>query len=222
MKKSVKAVIAAATAAAVLLGSGAAAFAAQKNEETKTVTEVTEEVKEETVSSNEEVSKETEEKEDILSNDEVVYVFTDANGNVNKVMDSIWIEDDSDKVQDAKAADLPLTVKVEYKLDGKAVKPENLKGKSGHLEVNVNFENNRFEYKEINGEEEKVYVPFLASTVTALDNEKYTNVTVSNGRVVYDGARYAVVGVALPGLKEDLNIGTDEVEIFVIYFAHID
>ena len=80
MKKSVKAVIAAATAAAVLFGSGAAAFAAQKNEETKTVTEVTEEAKEETVSSNEEVSKETEEKEDILSNDEVVYVFTDANG----------------------------------------------------------------------------------------------------------------------------------------------
>ena len=192
MKKSIKALIAVTLTASVLLGSGDVAYAAQSKEDNGKVT------KEETTA---------------LSNDEVVYVFTDSTGNVTKVMDSIWIEEDEDRVQDAKSANLPLDVKVEYKLDGKKVTPQNLKEKSGHLEVKVSFDNKRFEYKEINGQKEKVYVPFLASTVTAMDNEKYSNVTVSNGRVVYDGARYAVVGLALPGLKEDLNLDVESEEV---------
>lgn len=219
MKKSIKALIAVTLTASVLLGSGAVAYAAQNKEDNGKVTKEemvsldksvsSNEIK--TVSSNEQVSlnKET----DALSNDEVVYVFTDSTGSVTKVMDSVWIEEDEDRVQDAKSANLPLDVKVEYKLDGKTVKPDSLKGKSGHLEVKVSFDNKRFEYKEINGQKEKVYVPFLASTVTALDNEKFSNVSVSNGRVVYDGARYAVVGLALPGLKEDLNLDADKEEV---------
>jgi len=211
MKKSVKSIACVALTISVLLGSGGVSYAAQNKEDNEKVTKEETVSLDKTVSSNEQVS--LDEKEDILSDDEVVYVFTDSTGNVTKVMDSIWIEEDKDKVQDAKSSNLPLDVKVEYKLDGKTVTPKKLKGKSGHLEVKVTFDNKRFEYKEINGQKEKVYVPFLASTVTAMDNEKYSNVTVSNGRVVYDGARYAVVGLALPGLKEDLNLDVESEEV---------
>ena len=38
----------------------------------------------------------TPQKEDVMS-DEVVYVFADESGNVNKVMDSVWIEEGEEK-----------------------------------------------------------------------------------------------------------------------------
>ncbi|MBR5993208.1 MAG: hypothetical protein IK018_05340 [Lachnospiraceae bacterium] len=216
MKKTGKKFTAIIVSLAVVVGSTIGAFAAEKagvtneyisyaeeKEDASAETTVEEAVSENTVA----VS------EDDISNDEVVYVFTDSNGSVEKVMDSIWIKDGEDKTQTDADADLPLTVEVKYSLDGKEVAPESLSGKSGHLKAEISFTDNRYEYKEINGNEEKIYVPFLASAVTALDGEKYSNVTVSNGRVINDGARYAVVGVALPGLKEDLDISANEVEI---------
>ncbi|MCR4677247.1 MAG: hypothetical protein K5679_00685 [Lachnospiraceae bacterium] len=216
MKKTGKKFTAIIVSLAVVAGSTIGAFAAEKagvtneyisyaeeKEDAYAETTVEEAVSENTVAAPDED----------VSNDEVVYVFTDSNGSVEKVMDSIWIKDGEDKTQTEADADLPLTVSVKYSLDGKEIAPDALTGKSGHLKAEVSFANNRYEYKEINGNEEKIYVPFLASAVTALDGEKYSNVTVSNGRVINDGARYAVVGVALPGLKEDLDISANEVEI---------
>ena len=222
MKNNTKKIIAAALALTVALGGSCYAFASQaKNEDkkntdsTETVSELTEAVSGPEVPAEEENSIEDAvktEDEKIVSDDEVVYVFTDANGQVSKVMDSILIENDKETEEAEKAEsakDLPVTIKVSYSLDGKAIAPEELAGKSGHLSIDVTFTDNAYEVREINGKNEKIYVPFMASTVMVLDSEKYSNVTVSNGRVVFDGARYAVAGIALPGLKEDLQLDAE-------------
>ena len=218
MKKTGKSITAVLVSLAVVAGSTLGCFAAQKNvtgEAASVEAAETVEVLNDTEAAVTEAVKEVKEeaKEEVTTDDEVVYVFTDSRGKVEKVMDSIWISNDEDKTQTGKEADLPIGVDVKYYLDGKSIAPENLSGKSGHLKVEVLFTNNRYEMKTINGKEEKIYVPFLASAVTALDGEKYTNVTVSSGRVVNDGARYAVVGVSLPGLKEDLDIDDNTVDI---------
>ena len=216
MKKTGKKFTAIIVSLAVVAGSTIGAFAAEKagvTNEYLSYAEEKEKTSVETTADETATENDTAASEEDISNDEVVYVFTDSNGSVEKVMDSIWIKDGEDKTQTEADADLPLAVSVKYSLDGRDVAPENLSGKSGHLAATVSFTNNRYEYKEINGNKEKIYVPFLASAVTALDGEKFSNVTVSNGRVINDGARYAVVGIALPGLKEDLDISAGEVEI---------
>ena len=215
MKKTGKKFTAIIVSLAVVAGSTIGAFAAEKagvTNEYLSYAEEKEKTSVETTADETATENDTAASEEDISNDEVVYVFTDSNGSVEKVMDSIWIKDGEDKTQTEADADLPLAVSVKYSLDGRDVAPENLSGKSGHLAATVSFTNNRYEYKEINGNKEKIYVPFLASAVTELDGEKFSNVTVSNGRVINDGARYAVVGIALPGLKEDLDISAGEVK----------
>ena len=219
MRKTGKSITAILIGAAVVLGSTFGCFAAQKTtaEETAEVAASVEIVQDTETALAEAVkeveAEKAEAKEEIKTDDEVVYVFTDSEGKVEKVMDSIWISNNEDKTQSGNDADLPIGVNLKYYLNGKSISPESLSGKSGHLKVEVLFTNNRYEMKTINGKEEKIYVPFLASAVTALDGEKFTNVTVSNGRVINDGARYAVVGISLPGLKEDLNISGNTVDI---------
>ncbi len=144
-------------------------------------------------------------------NDELVYVFTGSDGTVNKVMDSVWIEDGTEKEKESnKDYDLPVGINVKYYLDGKEVKASDLKGKSGHLKIKIDYENKKFEERLINGKKEKIYVPFATVAVTVLDDERFENVTVSKGRVIYDGNRYAVTGFAFPGLYEDLGKSLDE------------
>ena len=218
MKKTGKTVTAVLVSLAVILGSTLGCFAAQKtavseNPEEEASVEIMKDTEAVVTEAAKEVAEQKAAKEEIKTDDEVVYVFTDSEGKVEKVMDSIWISNDEDRTQIGKEADLPIGVEVRYSLNGKQVNPDALHGKSGHLKVEILFTNNRYEMKNINGKEEKIYVPFLASAVTALDGEKYTNVTVSNGRVINDGARYAVVGVSLSGLKEDLDISGNTVEI---------
>lgn len=44
-----------------------------------------------------------------------------------------------------------------------------------------------------------------------LSNDNFTNVTVNNGKAVNDGNSTAVVGIALPGMSDNLQI--DELDI---------
>ena len=44
----------------------------------------------------------------------------------------------------------------------------------------------------------------MALTGALLDTSHFSNVTVSNGKLINDGDRIAVMGMAFPGLQEDL------------------
>ncbi|MCM1026624.1 MAG: hypothetical protein NC432_09315 [Roseburia sp.] len=107
----------------------------------------------------------------------------------------------------------PIGIAVTYKLDGKEISPEELAGKSGRVTIRFDYTNEQYEYVEIDGIRTKVYVPFVVMTGLLLDNEAFTNVEISGGRLVNDGGRTAVVGFALPGLRENLNIGPDKLDI---------
>lgn len=210
MKSKGKKISAIVVAAAVFVGSSFGCILAKetmKPDENKAYAEelTNTSVSETSVKKTENTAKE----ETIETKDEVVYVFSDANGKVNKVMDSIWLKKGESTKQTAEEANLPLDVNIKYTLDGKEVAPKDLAGKDGHLKIRMDFDNKAFEEKQVNGSLEKVYVPFIASAVTVFDGDNYSNVEVSTGKVAYDGARYAVVGLAVPGLKEDLKVKED-------------
>lgn len=111
------------------------------------------------------------------------------------------------------STELPVGVSITYELDGKAVSPTELAGKSGKLKIKINYANRKYSEETVNGKKEKIYVPFVMLTGMMLDNEKAENVTVTNGKVVNDGTHTFVVGFALPGMQETLQLKSDELTI---------
>lgn len=109
--------------------------------------------------------------------------------------------------------DLPVNLKLNYTLDGKAISPDELAGKSGRVTIRYTYENNQYEYVEIDGQQEKIYVPFAMLTGLLLDSDHFRNVEVTNGKMLGDGDKMAVIGIAFPGLKSNLDIDSDEIDI---------
>ena len=109
--------------------------------------------------------------------------------------------------------ELPVGLTVTYKLDGKTVSPDQLAGKSGKVTIRFDYSNQQYEYVEIDGKKEKIYVPFAMLTGILLDNDVFTNVEVTNGKLINDGNRTAVIGIAFPGLQDNLAISPEKIEI---------
>ena len=109
--------------------------------------------------------------------------------------------------------ELPVGLSVSYTLDGKTISAEELAGKSGKLTIRYDYQNNQYKMVTVDGKEEKMYVPFGMLTGMLLDNDVFKNVTVTNGKIINDGNRTAVIGLAFPGLQENLNLSKDTLEI---------
>ncbi|MDD3242383.1 MAG: hypothetical protein PHD32_01510 [Eubacteriales bacterium] len=109
--------------------------------------------------------------------------------------------------------ELPVSLSVQYKLDGDPISPEVLAGKSGRITMRFNYTNNQSEVVEIDGEKQTVVVPFAMITGMILDNDRFSNITVTNGRVINDGNRTIVAGFAIPGLQKDLGLDEDTLSL---------
>ena len=99
----------------------------------------------------------------------------------------------------------PVSQKVTYYLDGEEIAPEDLAGKSGKVTIHFDYTNNSSYKETINGKEVEVKVPFAAVTAMVLD-DSFTNVEVKNGKVQSNGDNNIIIGYALPGIKESLNV----------------
>lgn len=120
--------------------------------------------------------------------------------------DITWQADGSDiYYQGTSTEKTPVSMKVSYQLDGKDIAPEELAGKSGKVTIRYDYTNNSKFTETVNGEEVNVCVPFAAITGMVLD-DSFTNVEVTNGKVQTSGDSSIVMGYALPGLKDSLNL----------------
>ena len=101
--------------------------------------------------------------------------------------------------------ELPVSIKVTYMLDGQEISPEELAGKSGEVTIRYTYENNEVQEAKINGETYPLHVPFAAVTFVLLDEGVFSDISITNGQVVSDGEHLAVLGIAFPGLAQDLE-----------------
>ena len=101
---------------------------------------------------------------------------------------------------------LPVDVTVTYKLNGKTVSAKELNGASGKLTMEFTYKNNTGKTKKVNGKNVTIYQPFLMVSGLLVDNDKMSNVEVTNGKVINSGDKTVVVGMALPGLEESLGL----------------
>ena len=131
--------------------------------------------------------------------------FQEGNGKL------VWNTDGKDiYYQGTTDQELPVSVKLTYYLDGKEIKPDELKGKSGHLTIQVDYENREKKTVDVDGTKEEVYTPFVMMTGMILSNDTFNNVTIDNGKIISDGNRSIVLGFGMPGLKESLDLDEKE------------
>ncbi len=126
----------------------------------------------------------------------------------------IWKSEGEDiYYQGTTKEELPVGVKVSYKLDGKAISAEELDGKSGKVEIKIDYSNHSKKKVKVNEKEEEMYVPFTMVTAMMLSTDEYTNVEVDNGKVISDGDKNIVVGIGFPGLEENLDLDDEDFDI---------
>lgn len=94
--------------------------------------------------------------------------------------------------------ELPLDCTIKYELNGEEIAPNDLIGKSGNVKITIEYTNREERFVNINGKSEKMYVPFVVMAGTMLDNIKMKNIEVTNGKVLDNGQKTVVVGLACP------------------------
>lgn len=106
--------------------------------------------------------------------------------------------------------ELPVLVKITYFLDGEEIDAASVVGKSGDVTIRFTYENRQYETVTVDGKDERILVPFAMLTGVLLDHDTFSDVRVTNGKCVTDGDRTIVIGVAFPGMNE--NLGLDEAD----------
>lgn len=138
-------------------------------------------------------------------------------GNASYTQDDdmlVWNSDGGDIYYQGKSdKEVPVNVEVTYTLNDAKVDATEIDHASGHLVVNYNYTNNYAGEMVIDGDRRTVYQPFAMMTGMMLDNEKVSNIEVTNGKAINSGDYTIVFGMAMPGLAESLGIDSDEIEI---------
>lgn len=116
----------------------------------------------------------------------------EANGN------DIFYQGSTDK-------EAPLTQQITYYLDGEEISPQELAGASGRVTMHFTFTNQEKKTYMINGKAEDIYVPFAVVTGMVL-GDNFTNLEVTNGKVISDGKNNIVLGITTPGFKDSLGV----------------
>lgn len=107
---------------------------------------------------------------------------------------------------------LPVSVKLRYKLDGQEMSAKDMEGKSGHLKLTISFTNNYSEVKNINGKSIVIHPSYLAGGMLNMSTGNFTNVKCESGKIVNDGTNEMLAFANIPGLNETLrSAGLDKV-----------
>ena len=122
--------------------------------------------------------------------------------------DSItWNTGDKDIYYQGKSdKDLPVSMKITYKLDGVETAPKDLIGKSGKLEMTIKYSNHSKQTVSLSGKQTDIYTPFMMVTGMILPVDNFDNVTIDNGTLVSEGDNDVVVAYGFPGLAESLDL----------------
>ena len=101
--------------------------------------------------------------------------------------------------------EIPVAMDIVYRLNDKVVTGSELQGQSGKVEIKINYTND--------AEYEGTTVPFVVMTGMVITDDSFKNIKVTKGKVIDDGDKLMVVGMAAPGLAQTLDIGESDLGI---------
>jgi putative membrane protein len=80
------------------------------------------------------------------------------------------------------------------------------KTESGHVTMRFDYTNKTRSASTVDGKSVDTVTPFVCATVFQLDNDKFSHVKVTNGRVLDAAGRTVAAGYALPGVADSLGL----------------
>lgn len=115
----------------------------------------------------------------------------------------VWKANGKDiKYRGNSKGNLPVSVTVSYYLNGQKLSADEIKGKSG--KVQIKFAYTVHQKDSIDGQ--TISHPYTMISGAVLDNSHFSNISVTNGKNVAQDGSSIVVGMALPGLAENLGL----------------
>ena len=117
--------------------------------------------------------------------------------------------------QGKSAKALPLKARLEYFLDGKEAKADNLAGASGLVKVSLKLESAEARERVVDGKRVSLALPFVAVAVFVLPASAVEGLDLSpNARSLSDGKNVIVMGLLFPGLDADFRaLGIEGIEL---------
>ena len=99
---------------------------------------------------------------------------------------------------------LPVDVAITYFLEGSQVTADEIAGKTGAVRIRFDYDNH-------------TDVPFMVLSSAILSGDVFSDIEVTNGRILDLGDRKAVIGFAFPGLMDSLKLAdyepTEEIDL---------
>ena len=108
-------------------------------------------------------------------------------------------------------AEPPVKVKVTYYLNGEQISPKKLAGKSGQVKIRFDYENTATETVTVKKKAYEVQTPFLVMSALVLPSDTFSNIEVTNGKLMNMDDQNMVIGYAMPGLADSLQLSGYEV-----------
>lgn len=96
--------------------------------------------------------------------------------------------------------ELPVTISIDYYLDGNKTTPKKMLNKKGKVTIKISMKNNSY------NNQKKLHTPFVVTTGLMFDSTKDTNIEITNGEITETGNRSIALALAAPGLYDDFNI----------------
>ena len=101
---------------------------------------------------------------------------------------------------------LPVDVKITYYLNDEQVTADELKGQSGKVRIRFDYINKSSQKVEVNGKTVEVSTPFVVCSAMFLSSDNFSNIEVTNGKTVEMDDQNIVIGYAMPGLSDSLQL----------------
>ncbi|MDE5965929.1 MAG: hypothetical protein K2G89_03775 [Lachnospiraceae bacterium] len=144
--------------------------------------------------------------------EETVYVSQDADGSVTEIRVDTGAEDDENEtIEVAEHSRLPVGVAVSYRLNGVDIAPEALAGQSGEVEIILHYSNHSTYVDVLDGEKVQMNSPFFMLSALIMEEETFSDIRVSQGKLITEGDTQIVIAYSMPGLTKNLNL-TGEVK----------
>lgn len=101
---------------------------------------------------------------------------------------------------------LPLEFDITYTLNGQPISAKNIAGKSGKAAITVKMKNVDASTVRVNGVNMTMYNPMVVVGGISLNETKFQNINVENGRLVGNGNTQYAVLAGFPGINESLEL----------------
>lgn len=138
---------------------------------------------------------------------ETVYVSQEADGSVTEIrVDAGAGDDENETIEVTDHSRLPVGVEVSYRLDGVSITPEALAGKSGEVEITLHYSNHSTYEDVLDEEEVQMNTPFFLLSALIMEEEVFSDIEVSQGKLVTEGDTQIVIAYSMPGFVKNLDL----------------